>query len=123
MTKQLGGNPKLNIIVGDFSRLAIPGKFDLVFCAGALEFNNDLEVIFKNIAGALKPRGDFVLLYPQTGIWAQIYRLFHKFHRVDVFLNSKKTLIELAQRNRLDLTFAAAVFPLAMVYKFQKRAL
>lgn len=60
--------------------------FDLIVCAGALEFVSRPEQVFANVSAMLSPIGRFVLLFPEVGFAGGLYQRFHARHDLVVRL-------------------------------------
>ena len=61
-------------------------RFDLVFCAGALEFLPHPEVVFRNASQMLRADGALVVLMPRVSLAGLLYQFFHWRHHVPVRL-------------------------------------
>ena len=60
--------------------------FDLVLCAGALEFSLNPGKIFKNVGQMLKEDGSFVILIPRTSLFGKLYQFYHRRHGLRILL-------------------------------------
>ena len=61
-------------------------RFDLVFCAGGLEFLLHPEAVFRNASEMLRSDGALVVLMPRASLAGLLYQFFHWCHRVPVRL-------------------------------------
>ncbi len=61
-------------------------QFDLIICAGVLEFLDRPETIFRNARKMLRPDGSLITLLPQASLIGWVYQMFHRLHRVHVRL-------------------------------------
>lgn len=111
-------NPAFVKIVADIEDYRSNEKFDVVLCAGALEFTNFPQKVFANVSTMLKPGGSFILLCPSKNLAGRIYRLYHKSHSVAVRLYDREELAELATEAGLKMQRMADVFPFSIVAKF-----
>lgn len=94
-------------------------QYDLIFCAGALEFVEDPEKIFRNAKKMLSPDGIFVILVPKKSFFGMFYKIFHIFNNLDVFLFSKDQIIDFSIKNRFKIKKAINVYPFSMCYCFE----
>lgn len=82
--------------VGDLATLDLARSFDLVLCAGALEFVPDPAAVVARLAAHLGPRGRLVLLVPRRSALGGLYVRFHRGHGVAARLFSGAGLDSLA---------------------------
>ena len=72
-------------------------QFDLILCAGALEFLERPEAVFHNAAEMLKTNGSLVVLMPTKTIFGLGYQLYHRLHQIRIrlfHLNQIQTWVE-----------------------------
>ena len=74
-------------------------KYDLIFCAGAIEFVKDPLKVFCNSNKMLRKSGLFLILVPYKNIFGVLYKLFHLFHGARVNLFTDKTIFYNATRS------------------------
>ncbi|MBI2339900.1 MAG: class I SAM-dependent methyltransferase [Deltaproteobacteria bacterium] len=70
----------------DIQNFVSEDRFDLILCAGALEFLEHPEVIFGNASKMLRTKGSLIVLLPLQSLLGRFYRLFHRSHHVPVRL-------------------------------------
>ncbi len=74
--------------VADIERLDVSRTWDIVVCAGVLDFVLDPERAFANLAAVTAPGGRLVVQAPDAGMFGLLYRLEKKFSRIEVNLFS-----------------------------------
>lgn len=111
-------NPTYVKIKADIEEFRSSEKFDVVLCAGALEFANSPEKVFANVLTMLTPGGSFILLCPSKNLPGRIYRLYHRSHSVAVRLFDRDELSALATEAGFKLLGTVDVFPFSIVAKF-----
>lgn len=94
-------------------------KYDLILCAGALEFVDNPNQVFQNVKKMLNPGGAFVILVPNENLFSIFYKLYHRKHRIDVKIHSVDTLNQLAETSGLKLVKYIGVFPMTKVFRFE----
>jgi SAM-dependent methyltransferase len=102
-------------VVADARTLDLPEPFDVVLCAGMLEFVDDPGPALRAAARHIRPGGRCVLLAPGSGPAAQVYRWWHERHGVAVRLYAPGELAERARKVGWTLVGEAAVAPLNRV--------
>lgn len=107
-------------VLADIEDYQDGNSYDLILCAGALEFVLKPQHVFKNISAMLKPDGVFLLLAPRYSLAGFVYKLYHRFHSVSVCLFTREGLIHDAALAGLKLLYSRAVFPLSLVAVFHK---
>ncbi len=73
--------------------------FDLVLCAGALEFFEDPELFFRKCRRLNSPSGKLVAFFPGKNWWGFLYRIFHRMLGNKVLLRPGELYNELANRS------------------------
>lgn len=118
--KMLGqiANPAFIKIKANIEDFCSNEKFDVVLCAGALEFSKSPEKVFANVLSMLKPGGCFILLCPSKCFLGRIYQLYHRSHSVAVRLFDLDELSALASVANFKLLGSVEVFPFSIVAKF-----
>jgi SAM-dependent methyltransferase len=85
--------PQLRKIQTDIESFHTELKFDIVLCAGALEFAAGPEKVFENVSDMLKTGGAFILLYPPKTLFGSFYQQYHWWlHGLSVRLFRKKEI-------------------------------
>ncbi len=74
--------------VGDVEELDHDRTYDIVICAGVLDFVLDPERAFKNLAALTAPGGRLVVLAPRVAAAGFIYRIEKKLMKIEVNLYS-----------------------------------
>ncbi len=75
-------------LVGDVESLEMAGGYEIVVCAGVLDYVSDPAVAFKNLCGLVGPAGKLVILVPRVGIGGSLHALIAKLSfglRVNLF--------------------------------------
>lgn len=86
--------PGCATVRADIQQYRSEEPFDLIVCAGAIEFLDQPQKMFANVAAMLKPGGSFVLLSPEQCAAGRLYRLFHRRHGVAANLFTEDQLVE-----------------------------
>ena len=74
--------------IGDVEQLEHDGRYDIVVCAGVLDFVLDPERAFANLARLTAPGGRLVVLAPRAAAGGLIYRFEKKLQHIEVNLFS-----------------------------------
>lgn len=71
--KNLGGNPRLDLVQGDMYKLPFrEGVFDYVYCFGVIQHTPEPSRGFQSMVGVVKPAGRIAVdVYPRT--WMNIF--------------------------------------------------
>jgi len=110
--------PGTERICADIESFVCNRKFDLIFCAGALEFTGDPARVLSNAAEMLAEGGNVVLLVPINNPWVRFYQAFHRRHAVPV---RAFALDEMREWTRpLRLAWAKKVFPFSCVIQLSR---
>lgn len=104
----------------DIQEFISEDKFDLILCAGALEFLQHPEAVFGNASKMLRAKGSFVVLIPRSSLFGRFYQLFHWFHQVPVRLFRLKEVEQWAIIAGLVLTKWQKVSLFSLAIKFSK---
>ena len=108
---------KINSNIEDFSH---DTNYDLIFCAGALEFVNNINKFFNNLEKLLSPDGVFITLVPYTNIFGLIYKIFHFSHNIKINLFTNKIIYYHSNFNGLRVIKIKKAFPFSRCYLIQK---
>jgi 2-polyprenyl-3-methyl-5-hydroxy-6-metoxy-1,4-benzoquinol methylase len=100
-----------------------PSPFDVIICAGALEFVASAQNVFNNAALMLAPTGRFIILYPRKNYFGQFYSRYHRQHGGTIRLFDADEIATMAKTSRLTLEAQENVFPFAGVASLRKDAL
>lgn len=111
-------NPDYLKITADIQVYKSSKKFDIILCAGALEFTEKPQNVFMNVAAMLKPNGVFILLYPLENIFGRIYRLYHGRHGFQIFLYREQQLNNFCAQAGLRKVSLSSVFPFTGIAKY-----
>jgi SAM-dependent methyltransferase len=94
------------------------GLFDLVLCAGVLDFTLDPERAFANLCDLLAPSGRLVILAPRAGLGSLPYRIEKRLSNIRVNCLSPVALERQARRRGLRLRRMGYPLPLNFVAEF-----
>ena len=94
--------------------------YDLIFCAGAIEFTENPIDIFINAKAMLKPNGTFIILVPRKNLWGVFYKVFHFFNGVKINLFSSKGILNYSNSCGLELKQKIRIFPFSLGFYFKK---
>lgn len=111
-------NPSYIKIVADIEVYKSNGKYDIILCAGALEFIKSPEKVFANVSTMLKSGGSFILLCPSKSFLGRIYRIYHRSHAISVRLYDRDELSSFGSKVGLRTVKTVNVFPFSIVAKF-----
>jgi len=93
-------------------------KFDLLFCAGALEFAPNPQTVIENVGQLLRPGGHFILLAPRKGLLSLGYQAFHRSHGLPIQVFSQAYLTQVCRRQGLLLKVSRRVTPFNLAFRF-----
>jgi uncharacterized membrane protein YbhN (UPF0104 family)/SAM-dependent methyltransferase len=105
--------------VADVEHLDVGRRYDIVLCAGVLDFVADPARAFANLCRLVAPGGRLVLLVPRAGLGGLLYRLEKRRLRVRVNLYRRAWLSRRATEAGLTLTRWFHPLPLNMVLLFE----
>jgi predicted TPR repeat methyltransferase len=108
--------PGVEKVNADIQEVTSDVQYDLILCAGALEFVQQPGRVFAKVESMLAADGRFVLLAPKRSCAGVAYRHFHRRHDVAVRLFTEADVLELALSSGLIVREAYDVFPLSTVF-------
>jgi SAM-dependent methyltransferase/uncharacterized membrane protein YbhN (UPF0104 family) len=108
--------------VADVEHLSTGRQYDIVLCAGVLDFVSSPERAFANLCRLVAPGGRLVLLVPRAGPGGLLYRLEKGRLRVRVNLFRRAWLSQRASEAGLTLTRWSYPLPFNMVLLFEAPA-
>jgi len=88
--------PAIRRVAGDVRSLTFPELFDLILCAGGLEFMESPSDFFKRSAEISGEDAALVLFVPRRNLFGYLYRRFHRGHGIPIHLFDLPTLHSLA---------------------------
>jgi SAM-dependent methyltransferase/uncharacterized membrane protein YbhN (UPF0104 family) len=94
----------------DLESISAERTYDIVICAGVLDFVLNPELAFKNLATLTAPGGRLVVLAPRCGPFGWIYRVEKRWLRIEVNLFSLAWFE--AQARKCGLVIGGCVEPL-----------
>ena len=77
--------------------------FDIILCAGVLEFLEHPEIVFNNVVQMLKPNGFIIILMPRYSFFGKIYQLYHRLHGFRIKLFKKEDLQRWLEKTNLNI--------------------
>jgi ubiquinone/menaquinone biosynthesis C-methylase UbiE len=107
-------------LVGDVEHLDLAGGYEIVVCAGVLDYVSDPTLAFKNICRLVGPSGRLIVLVPRVGVGGSVHALIAKFSlglRVNLF--DRVWLAREATRWGLELIQTRRPLPHNLVALFQ----
>ncbi len=107
-------------VVGDIASCDVGRQFSRIVCAGALEFVDDPQNVFKNALRHAAPGARFVTLVPNAGIIGRLYKRFHRRHGLVIRLFSRTDLAEFAKSSGWEIEKISSILPFALVGAFRK---
>lgn len=111
-------NPVFTKIAADIEKFRSKAKYDIILCAGALEFTQMPESVLANVSSMLNPGGSFILLCPAKSVLGLIYSGYHFGHAIRIKLFDRDDLFALGDKVGLRLQSAEDVLPFSIVAKF-----
>lgn len=102
---------------------AYPEKrtFDLLLCAGALEFIEDPESFFLKSRKLVSPSGKLVAFFPSRNWWGTLYLLFHTLLGNKVALRPGEEYAEMAERSGFSLVYDSGLSGTGRVMAWEPR--
>lgn len=94
-------------------------KYDLIFCAGTIEFTNDVYKVFSNVKKMMSEDSFFLILVPDKNIWGLLYKLFHITHGVKINLFTNKKILHYSDYSGLEIIQMKKAFPFSKCYLFK----
>lgn len=95
MVSSLPSN-RVDGIVCDVNHFSTESKFDLIICAGLLEFVKTPEKTLKNARKMIANDGAMICLFPPKNIFGMMYKRFHEAHGFDINLYKKGGFVVLS---------------------------
>lgn len=108
-------------IKADLQEYIDTSRFNLIICAGALEFASEPQKVLCNMKAMLEKDGKIILLVPSPSLFTLGYKIFHFMNGLRVQRFSRKKVINLAQTAQLKVTGEKRAPPLATVYRLEHR--
>jgi SAM-dependent methyltransferase len=98
-------------LVADVSSLDLEKRFDIVICAGLLEFVVSPQLVFRTARRHIKDNGSFTVLFPLRNFWGWLYRMYHRSNNIDVELFSYDDLECMAKAEGFRMGNVDTVWP------------
>ena len=109
-------------ILADVQDYVSERQFDVILCAGVLEFLDQPEAVFANVAKMLRPDGAFIALLPRAGFFGHCYRAFHRWgHGVPIRLFHAEQIRRWAEAAGLGVVRWRPVPLFSLAARFAKR--
>lgn len=118
MLNQIKNTKKYQKILANIEEFKSNQKYDIVLCAGALEFTKNPQKVFENISSMLNKSGCFILLYPTQNYFGYLYQYYHKRHGISVKLYREKDINIFAKSIGLSFFNSAYASPFSKVIKY-----
>ena len=112
--------PNCTKVVADIQEYLSQDRFNLILCAGALEFLQRPADVLRNAAQMLKDDGTFVVLMPRLSILGRIYQLYHRVHGIPPRLFRLFEIRRWANETGLHIVHWQEVPLFSLVVKFSK---
>jgi SAM-dependent methyltransferase len=112
--------PGVRGVVADAAELALGEVFDLVLCAGMLEFVDRPERVLARAADHLAAAGRVVLFVPRPGLGGRAYQAWHAGHGVPVRLFDEAAVDALARGAGLRVTASRRVLPFGLAARLER---
>tara|TARA_Y100001970_G_C14214361_1_gene848751 strand:- start:85 stop:684 length:600 start_codon:yes stop_codon:yes gene_type:complete len=77
---------KVKKICQNAENFLIKKKFEVIICAGLLEFVNSPQKVLKNIRRVSRTNSKLIILYPSNNFLAKIYKFYHFRNGVKIIL-------------------------------------
>tara|TARA_B100002052_G_C15799181_1_gene560235 strand:- start:577 stop:1176 length:600 start_codon:yes stop_codon:yes gene_type:complete len=77
---------KVKKICQNAESFLIKKKFEVIICAGLLEFVNSPQKVLKNIRRVSRTNSKLIILYPSNNFLAKIYKFYHSRNGVKIIL-------------------------------------
>jgi uncharacterized protein (TIRG00374 family) len=105
--------------LSDIESMDTQKKYDLVVCAGVLDFVRNPSKSFENLCSLVAPDGKLVILVPKTGLGGLAYRFEKKCSGINVNLYTRRWLAQQAENNGLELVKTGYPLPYNLVGMFK----
>ncbi|MGE0616363.1 MAG: lysylphosphatidylglycerol synthase domain-containing protein [Bacteriovoracia bacterium] len=106
--------------VSDIESLPVTKQYDVVVCAGVLDFVLDPTKAFGNLCQLVAPGGRLVVMVPHHSLGGLIYRVEKFFAKMKVNLYSVKWMREQARHHGLELVSYAHPLPTNVAVLFTR---
>lgn len=108
--------PQFQKIHAEIENFHTDRKFDIVLCAGVLEFTAEPQKVFENVSTMLKTGGAFILLYPSKTVLGSFYKNYHWWmHGLSVRLFHRREIQTYAAFAGLNFQRLLRAFPFSEV--------
>jgi 2-polyprenyl-3-methyl-5-hydroxy-6-metoxy-1,4-benzoquinol methylase len=108
------------IFVSDLEHFTPGSTYDVVLCAGVLDFVLDPQIAFKNLATLIAPSGRLIVHAPRVGVAGWIYRLEKRLLHIEVNLFSLGWFETEAKKHGLTVVGYANPLPTNRVVSFER---
>ena len=108
-------------IIGDAATVHLNKKYDLIVCAGMLEFTPEPIKVLENARKHAAHCGVMVILAPIAGFWGSLYRLYHRFHGLNIHLFQPFRLKAMAENSGWNVLGDKVLWPFTLVMKLEAR--
>ncbi len=106
--------------VSDLEHFTPGNTYDVVLCAGVLDFVLDPQIAFRNLATLIAPSGRLIVHAPRVGVAGWIYRLEKRMLRIEVNLFSLRWFETEAKKYGLIVVAHANPLPTNRVVSFER---
>jgi SAM-dependent methyltransferase len=104
-------------VVGNAAEIELGRCFEVIVCAGMMEFVTEPASVLANAARHAKPRARFVILAPRRGGFSHLYRHFHRRHDLNIHLFDRGWFEMHAPRVGWQIAAAVAVPPFSLAVR------
>ena len=104
-------------VVGDVETVQFNKQFDIIICAGMLEFTPDPRRVLDNARNQIIDGGFMIVLGPVAGFCGRLYFLYHKLHGLHIHLFDVTNLRDLAESTRWRVNKIIRIFPFTLIMR------
>ena len=87
--------PGVKLVQGDLCKLDLDERFDMILCAGGLEFMDSPTAFFAWTARHARPEALMLLLTPPKSVAGYLYQAYHRLHCIKISLFHREGLYKL----------------------------
>lgn len=102
-------------IVANYESYIASTPFELVVCAGALEFAQMPTQVLRNVAEMTTSCGGLILLFPRRNLFGRFYRLYHLTCGNSVQLFASEDIANMAAASGFEIECSQRIFPFSEV--------
>ena len=99
----------------DAAKINLNDKFNLIICAGLLEFVPSINDILLNAKNHSNSNTNMLALIPKKNLFGKIYKMYHSNHNININLFTYKQLKKIFYKNGWKIIKYKDIFPFTII--------